>query len=145
MWFGCRSLLARACFHHRRLRLPLLSAAQSPLVTEGFDHFYNLEYPEAIADFEKAIAQDPADPQLHDHLAQTLVFQEMFRNGALESEMVSGNNSFLRRPKMNPDPRPRSGSWMRSRKRCRWRRRAWRRIQTTLRPSTRSASLRAAF
>jgi hypothetical protein len=26
----------------------------------------------------------------------------MFRNGALESELVSGNNSFLRRPKLNP-------------------------------------------
>ena len=76
----------------------------SPLVTQGFDHFYNLEYPEAIADFEKAIAQDPNDPELHNHLAQTLVFQEMYRNGALESEMVSGNNSFLRRPKMEPDP-----------------------------------------
>ena len=79
-------------------------AAQSPLVAEGFDHFYNLEYPEAIAAFEQAIAQHPDDPELHNHLAQTLVFQEMFRNGALESEMVSGNNSFLRRPKMNPEP-----------------------------------------
>jgi tetratricopeptide (TPR) repeat protein len=28
----------------------------------------------------------------------------MFRDGALESELVSGNNSFLRRPKLNPSP-----------------------------------------
>jgi len=28
----------------------------------------------------------------------------MFRDGALESELVSGNNSFLRRPKLNPAP-----------------------------------------
>jgi tetratricopeptide (TPR) repeat protein len=28
----------------------------------------------------------------------------MYRNGALESELVSGANSFLRRPKMNPAP-----------------------------------------
>ena len=28
----------------------------------------------------------------------------MYRDGALESELVSGNNSFLRRPKMNPTP-----------------------------------------
>jgi hypothetical protein len=53
-------------------------------VESGFDHFYN--------------------PEMHNHLAQCLVFQEMFRNGALESEMVNGNNSFLRRPKMNPSP-----------------------------------------
>src|SRR5271157_3886949 len=80
--------------------------ADSPaaLVERGYDHFYNLEYPEAIADFERAIALDPTVPDYHNHLAQTLVFQEMFRNGALESELVSGNNSFLRRPKMNPEP-----------------------------------------
>jgi len=78
--------------------------AQSPLVDQGFDHFYNLEYPEAIADFSKAVAQNPNDPGMHNHLAQCLVFQEMYRNGALESEMVNGNNSFLRRPKMNPSP-----------------------------------------
>ncbi|HEY1338331.1 MAG TPA: tetratricopeptide repeat protein [Bryobacteraceae bacterium] len=78
--------------------------AQDPLVQSGFDHFYNLEYEQAIADFERAIAAHPDIPDLHNHLAQTLVFQEMYRNGALESELVSGTNSFLRRPKMNPSP-----------------------------------------
>jgi tetratricopeptide (TPR) repeat protein len=73
-------------------------------VESGYDHFYNLEYPEAIADFERAIAQHPDDPELHNHLAQALVFQEMFRDGALESELVSGNNAFLRRPRLNPSP-----------------------------------------
>ena len=68
----------------------------------GFDHFYNLEYPQAIAAFQQAIAKDPASPDLHNHLAQTIVFQEMFRDGALESELVSGSNSFLRRPRLNP-------------------------------------------
>ena len=81
---------------------PLL--AQRNLADEGFNHFYNLEYDEAIATFEKAIAQNPAIPDLHNHLAQTLIFREMYRDGALESELVSGNNSFLRRPKLNPSP-----------------------------------------
>src|SRR5689334_18240857 len=84
------------------LAFPL--AAQQKLIDEGFDHFYNLEYDEAVAVFEKAIAQNPTSPDLHNHLAQTLVFREMFRDGALESELVSGNNSFLRRPKLNPSP-----------------------------------------
>jgi len=83
------------------LFLPPLRA-QNPLVEQGYDHFYNLEYPECIADFQQAIAQNPSDPSLHNHLAQAIVFREMFRNGALESELVSGNNSFLRRPKLNP-------------------------------------------
>jgi tetratricopeptide (TPR) repeat protein len=82
---------------------PRLSAQES-VAAEGFDHFYNLEYDQAIADFEKAIAQNPNSPDLHNHLAQTIVFREMYRDGALESELVSGTNSFLRRPRMNPAP-----------------------------------------
>jgi len=78
------------------------SAAQDPVVDRGFDHFYNLEYDEALADFRLAAAQHPDIPDLHNHVAQTLVFREMFRDGALESELVSGDNSFLRRPKLNP-------------------------------------------
>jgi tetratricopeptide (TPR) repeat protein len=80
----------------------LAVAAEPPLVEAGYAHFYNLEYEEAIASFQRAIARNPDAPELHNHLAQTLVFREMFRNGALESELVSGNNSFLRRPKLNP-------------------------------------------
>jgi tetratricopeptide (TPR) repeat protein len=73
-------------------------------VKQGYDHFYNLEYDQAIGDFEKAIALNPSEPDLHNHLAHALVFKEMYRNGALESELVSGSNSFLRRPKLNPAP-----------------------------------------
>src|SRR3954469_14728277 len=87
------------------LLLALITPLRSQSLTnQGFDHFYNLEYEEAVALFEKAIAQNPTSPDLHNHLAQTLVFREMYRNGALESELVSGNNSFLRRPKLNPSP-----------------------------------------
>jgi tetratricopeptide (TPR) repeat protein len=93
----------------RRLALLLALTAlpmggQQALIDEGFNHFYNLEYDQAIAAFEKAIAQNPGLPDLHNHLAQSLIFREMFRNGALESELVSGSNSFLRRPKLNPTP-----------------------------------------
>ena len=80
--------------------LPLLS--QEDLVRQGYDHFYNLEFDQAISDFQRAIALDPNSPDLHNHLAHAIVFKEMYRNGALESELVSGTNSFLRRPKLNP-------------------------------------------
>jgi tetratricopeptide (TPR) repeat protein len=78
--------------------------AQGSLVDQGYDHFYNLEFDQAIADFEQAVHADPQDPELHNHLAQAILFREMYRNGALESELVSGTNSFLRRPKLNPSP-----------------------------------------
>ena len=84
------------------LTVPL--QAQDALVDKGYDYFYNLDYAEAIQQFQSAIAQNPNSPDLHNHLAESIVFQEMFRDGALESELVSGNNSFLRRPKLNPTP-----------------------------------------
>ena len=71
---------------------------------EGFGHFYNLEFDQALADFDQAIAQDPNNPVLHNHAAETVVFSEMYRDGALESELVTGNNSLLRRAKLNPPP-----------------------------------------
>lgn len=87
------------------LFLALIAAplgGQQRKIDEGYTYFYNLEYDQALGVFERAIAQNPERPDLHNHLAQTLIFREMFRNGALESELVSGSNSFLRRPKLNP-------------------------------------------
>jgi tetratricopeptide (TPR) repeat protein len=81
---------------------PLL--AQDTPITRGFDHFYNLEYDQALAEFETAAKQDPQAIGPRNHIAQTLLYREMYRNGALETELVSGNNPFLRREKMNPTP-----------------------------------------
>jgi tetratricopeptide (TPR) repeat protein len=81
-----------------------VSPAVQGLVDSGFSHFYNLEYDAAIANFEEAAHQQPGDPEFHNYVAQGILFREMYRVGALESELVTGNNSFLRRPKLNPDP-----------------------------------------
>ncbi len=85
---------------------PHLNAANT-LVDQGYDHFYNLEFDRALADFNQAIAKDPNNPDLHNHAAETVVFNEMYRDGALESELVTGNNSLLRRAKLNPTPQTR--------------------------------------
>ena len=75
-----------------------LSAADN-WIQEGNEAFYNLDYDQSIAAYEKALAASPDDPILHNHLAHALLYRELFRDGALESELVSGNNSFIRRPK----------------------------------------------
>ncbi len=82
-----------------------LYAANPPidsLIAAGNEAFYNLDYDQAIAAYEKAVAASPDNPAYHNFVAQSLLYREMFRDGALESELVSGNNSFLRRPKMEP-------------------------------------------
>ncbi|MGH9666023.1 MAG: tetratricopeptide repeat protein [Bryobacteraceae bacterium] len=84
--------------------LPVVGAAgpASSLEAEGFDHFYNLEYDQAIADFDKQIAAEPQNPNAYNHLAQAILYREMLRSGALESQLVTGSNPFIRRQKMNP-------------------------------------------
>ncbi len=80
------------------------AGAQDTASARGFDHFYNLEYDQALAEFEKASQQDPNAIGPHNHIAQTLLYREMYRDGALETELISGNNPFLRRKKLNPSP-----------------------------------------
>ncbi len=78
--------------------------AQEAIVSRGFEHFYNLEFDEAIVEFSRAVAQYPDLPTVHNHLAQAILYRAIFRVGALESELVTGNNPFLRRPKVEATP-----------------------------------------
>ncbi|HWE51962.1 MAG TPA: tetratricopeptide repeat protein [Bryobacteraceae bacterium] len=75
---------------------------QEQLIKDGNEAFYNLDYDQSLADYENALAGDPSNPVLHNHVAHALLYRELFRDGALESELVSGNNSFIRRPKLEP-------------------------------------------
>jgi len=68
----------------------------------GYDASYNLEYDQSLAAYEQLLAANPSDPAVHNYLAYTLLYRELFRNGALESQMVTLNNSFLRRARMEP-------------------------------------------
>jgi tetratricopeptide (TPR) repeat protein len=82
------------------LALPSSAKLQDPLTNPGFVHFYNNEFDAAIADFEAGVKAHPNDPESYNHLAQAILYREMLRNGALESQLVSGTNAFLQRPKM---------------------------------------------
>jgi tetratricopeptide (TPR) repeat protein len=73
---------------------------QDPLTNPGFVHFYNNEFDAAIADFEAGVKAHPNDPESYNHLAQAILYREMLRNGALESQLIGGTNPFLGRPKM---------------------------------------------
>ena len=87
--------------------VPLLAAplaADDTLVSKGFNHFYNLEFDQAIAEFHAAADREPDDPNRWNHLAQATLYRAMYRSGELESQLVSGSNPFLRREKVNLTP-----------------------------------------
>lgn len=73
-------------------------------IQKGWDHFYNLEYQQAIQTFESAIAEAPKTPENYNYLAQAILYKELYRLGALESELLTGNNYFIRTEKIRPDP-----------------------------------------
>ena len=71
-----------------------------PAGNPGFVRFYNNDYDGAVAYFEDQVKAAPRDPDQYNHLAQSILYRQMFRNGALESQLVSGANTFLQRAKL---------------------------------------------
>lgn len=80
---------------------------RDPLTIPGFVDFYNNEYAKAYAYFRANLKAHPDDPDSYNHLAQVILYHELFRDGALESEIVSGSNPFLRNPKLAITPQAR--------------------------------------
>src|SRR3954471_19561637 len=76
-----------------------ISARETPL-DPGFEAFYNNDYDKALTIFEMQVKAHPDDPDQRNHVAQTILYRELFRNGSLESQLVTGSNAFLRRPKV---------------------------------------------
>lgn len=58
----------------------------------GFEHFYDLEYDQAVADFEQAVKAHPDDMFAANHLLSGVLFRELYRIGALDSELYARNN-----------------------------------------------------
>src|SRR5436305_943196 len=73
---------------------------------KGFDHFYNLEYDKALRDFEAAQQAHPDDPFPVNHVLGTVIFRELFRIGALDTESFAGD-AFLQRQSTPLDPKVR--------------------------------------
>ncbi len=70
----------------------LVTLGNDPLTVSGFDHFYNMEYDKAIHDFTLAFQQHPDDPFAANHLLSGYVFRELYRIGALDTELYAKND-----------------------------------------------------
>src|ERR1035438_10510709 len=53
---------------------------------KGFDNFYNMDYDKSIREFEAALQAHPDDPFAVNHLLSAVVFKELLRIGALDTE-----------------------------------------------------------
>ena len=87
---------------HVFAQVPSAQPLAQSLIDSGFGHYYNLEFDQALENFQAAARLKPDSPDVYNHIAQAVLYREMLRSGALESELVTGRNPFFRREKMNP-------------------------------------------
>src|ERR1700691_3092597 len=64
----------------------------------GVAGFYNLEYDEALAIFTAEAERHPS-ADAYNHIAQTILYREMYRAGMLSSDFFGGTK-FIRQPKL---------------------------------------------
>jgi tetratricopeptide (TPR) repeat protein len=88
------------------LALPasLPAASEVDYIRQGHDHYFNLEYDEAVASYRQALDLNPADPNTYNHIATAILFKELNRLGMLETSAFKEDNQFLEREKPQPDP-----------------------------------------
>lgn len=84
----------------------LVKLGNDPVTRAGFEHFYNMEYDKAIHEFEIALQQHPDDPFAVNHLASGVLWKELYRIGALDSELYA-KDEFLDSRHFPPDPKVR--------------------------------------
>ncbi len=63
-----------------------------PLVRQGFDHFYNLDYDGALGIFQQVAAQHPGDPMAWDYILFTTIFRELYHQDLLDTTYYARNN-----------------------------------------------------
>jgi tetratricopeptide (TPR) repeat protein len=84
-----------------------LRAANDPLTRTAMEHFYNMEYDKAIQKFEQVVVQHPEDPFAVNHLASSIMWRELYRIGALDTELYA-KDAFIDSRENPPDPKVRA-------------------------------------
>ncbi len=82
---------------------PAADVLSDPL-ERGHDHYFNLEYPEAIRAYYQALETHGESAKIWNHIATAILYQELNRLGKLETSAFRGDNSFLDQEKPRPDP-----------------------------------------
>ncbi|HWP85187.1 MAG TPA: tetratricopeptide repeat protein [Terriglobia bacterium] len=82
-----------------------LSAEEArAILNQGLDHFYNLEFDQAIRLFERLRSDDASNAAWQNHVAVAYLYKELFQAGALEGDLFDSSNRFFRSKKFPKDP-----------------------------------------
>jgi tetratricopeptide (TPR) repeat protein len=78
-------------------------AANDAATRAGMEHFYSMEYDKAIQRFEQVAEEHPEDPFAVNHLASAIMWKELYRIGALDTELYA-KDAFIDSRENAPDP-----------------------------------------
>lgn len=70
----------------------------------ALDHFYSLEYSQAIHLFEQLRDADPQNPVWQNQVATGYFYELLYRAGALQGDLFGASNRFFRTKRITPDP-----------------------------------------
>jgi tetratricopeptide (TPR) repeat protein len=93
---------AKTSVVHVNSQVVHVNSKNDELTRSGFDFQYDLDYDNAVHNFELVEQAHPDDPFAANHLLTALFFRELYRSGALDTGLYS-NNSFLNRKRIQPD------------------------------------------
>lgn len=63
-----------------------------PVVRDGFQHFYNLDYDGAMARFEQVQKSHPQDPMASGYVLMVTIFRELYRQDLLDTTYYAREN-----------------------------------------------------
>ncbi len=78
-----------------------------PEVREAYHYFYLLDYPAAVARFERFHAKHPGDPQATALLLNAVVFQELYREDLLDTTFYANDGFLTGKHATQEDPKTR--------------------------------------
>jgi len=84
--------------------IPASFSALDDYRDSGDNHFYNLEYDQAIADYIKLVQENPGDLIAYNDLAGAKLYKILLRQGLLDSNAFGRDNRFLRNRRPQGDP-----------------------------------------
>ena len=75
-----------------------------PIVREGYNHFYNLDYERSIACFEQVVKAHPQEPIAYAYELQAVIFRELYHQDLLDTTYYARDNFLTNQRRVDIPP-----------------------------------------